>query len=417
MLKKIIYSTLLLSLLLLVNTANAQDALNAYLKTAADNNPGLKSKFCEYMAAMEEVPQVGALPDPLIAFGYFIQPVETRVGPQQARASLSQMFPWFGLLNAKKDVATEMAKAKYEVFEETRSRLFYEVKSAYYNLYFIDKAINITKENIDILNTFQKLALIKFEAGLASAVDVLRVEMEVADLENQLAYLNDSKWALQVQFNNLLDVADDNPVIIPDTLWSGDLNMEKDAVQDSIVNQNHLIKQLEFKISSWEKQEVVAKKIGMPDLSVGFDYIAVGKSNNPMLDAIESGKDAFLLPKVGITIPLYRKKYSAMVKEANLQMEAATFQKNNEVNHLSTLFEKGYKDYQDADRRVNLYRAQLELAGKALDILIAYYTTDGKNFEEVLRMERKVLKYKLELDKARADKNAATAFINYLMGK
>ncbi len=403
--------------MLLVNTANAQDALNSYLKTAADNNPGLKSKFCEYMAAMEEVPQVGALPDPLIAFGYFIQPVETRVGPQQVRASLSQMFPWFGLLNAKEDVATEIAKVKYEVFEETRARLFYDVKSAYYNLYFIDKAIDITKNNIDILNTFQKLALIKFEAGLASAVDVLRVEMEVADLENQLAYLNDNKWALQVQFNNLLDVADDNPVIIPDTLWSGDLNMEKDAVQDSIVNQNHLIKQLEFKISSWEKQEVVAKKTGMPDFSVGFDYIAVGKSVNPMLDANESGKDAFLLPKVGITIPLYRKKYSAMVKEAKLQMEAATFQKNNKVNHLSTLFEKGYKNYQDADRRVDLYWTQLELAGKALDILIAYYTTDGKNFEEVLRMERKVLKYQLELDKARADKNAATAFINYLMGK
>ncbi|MBA7570989.1 hypothetical protein ES708_12745 [subsurface metagenome] len=214
-----------------------------------------------------------------------------------------------------------------------------------------------------------------------------------------------------------MDVADDNPVIIPDTLWSGDLNMEKDAIQDSIVNQNHLIKQLEFKILSWEKQEVVAKKTGMPDLSVGFDYIAVGKSDNPMPDAIESGKDAFLLPKVGITIPLYRKKYSAMVKEANLQMEAATFQKNNEVNHLSTLFEKRYKDYQDADRRVDLYRAQLELAGKALDILIAYYATDGKNFEEVLRMERKLLKYQLELDKARADKNAATSFINYLMGR
>ncbi len=414
---KSIIKYIVIFLMLLVNTANAQDALNSYLKTAADNNPGLKSKFCEYMAAMEEVPQVGALPDPLIAFGYFIQPVETRVGPQQVRASLSQMFPWFGLLNAKEDVATEIAKVKYEVFEETRARLFYDVKSAYYNLYFIDKAIDITKNNIDILNTFQKLALIKFEAGLASAVDVLRVEMEVADLENQLAYLNDNKWALQVQFNNLLDVADDNPVIIPDTLWSGDLNMEKDAVQDSIVNQNHLIKQLEFKISSWEKQEVVAKKTGMPDFSVGFDYIAVGKSVNPMLDANESGKDAFLLPKVGITIPLYRKKYSAMVKEAKLQMEAATFQKNNKVNHLSTLFEKGYKNYQDADRRVDLYWTQLELAGKALDILIAYYTTDGKNFEEVLRMERKVLKYQLELDKARADKNAATAFINYLMGK
>ena len=38
------------------------------------------------------------------------------------------------------------------------------------------------------------------------------------------------------------------------------------------------------------------------------------------------------------------------------------------------------------------------------------------NFEEILRMERKFLKYNLELEKARADKQAAVSFITYLMG-
>jgi outer membrane protein TolC len=55
-----------------------------YLTTAANNNPELKASFNEYMAALEKVPQVKSLPDPRFAFGYFIQPVETRVGPQQA---------------------------------------------------------------------------------------------------------------------------------------------------------------------------------------------------------------------------------------------------------------------------------------------------------------------------------------------
>ena len=142
-----------------------QDLLDGYLLEAANNNPGLKSKFSEYLAALEKVPQVGALPDPQVSFGYFIQPVETRVGPQRARISVSQMFPWFGTLGAKKDVATEMAKSKYETFEEAKSRLFYDVKSDWYNLYFSQKAMDITLENIDILNTFRKLALIKVESG------------------------------------------------------------------------------------------------------------------------------------------------------------------------------------------------------------------------------------------------------------
>ena len=114
---------IIIALVFISNMLFAQDELNTYLKVAAENNPGLKAKFSEYMAAMEKVPQVGALPDLQLAFGYFIQPVETRLGPQQAKVSLTQAFPWFGTLNAKEDVATEKARAKFERFEEARRRL------------------------------------------------------------------------------------------------------------------------------------------------------------------------------------------------------------------------------------------------------------------------------------------------------
>ena len=112
-------------LLLMVQNLSAQDELNQYLAVAAENNPGVKAKFNEYLAALEKVPRVGTLPDPQVSFGYFIQPVETRVGPQRAKISASQMFPWFGTLGAKRDIATEMAKSKYETFEAAKSELFY----------------------------------------------------------------------------------------------------------------------------------------------------------------------------------------------------------------------------------------------------------------------------------------------------
>jgi hypothetical protein len=85
---------------LVSSLVSAQDELSSYLQTAAENNPGLKARFNEYMAALEIAPQVKSLPDPQLAFGYFIQPVETRVGPQQFKISASQMFPWFGTLKA-----------------------------------------------------------------------------------------------------------------------------------------------------------------------------------------------------------------------------------------------------------------------------------------------------------------------------
>lgn len=397
--------------------AFAQTELEGYLVTAANNNPGLKAKFNEYLAALEKVPQVGALPDPTVSFGYFILPVETRVGPQQAKFSANQMFPWFGTLGAKKDVAAEMAKQKFEVFEDERSKLYHDVSSAYYNIYFVQKGMDITLENLNILSTLKRLALIRFEAGTGSAVDELRVSMEVADLENQLAYLRDSKEVLEIRFNNLLDVADDAEVIVPDTLWNKPLSIPKTSVMDSITAQNHQIKRLEHKLLTFEKEQKVARKMGLPSFSVGLDYTMVGKSANPAMSGNESGRDILMFPKVGITIPIYRNKYKAMVKEASLKMEAASFERSEKVNQLTSLFEATYRDYSDADRRINLYREQLKRARKSLEILMTDYSNDGKNFEEVLRMEQKVLKYALELDKARSDKNAAVAFIEYLTGK
>ena len=406
-----------LLLVLIGFSAYGQTDLDAYLVTAAKNNPGLKAKFNEYLAALEKVPQVGGLPDPTVAFGYFILPVETRVGPQQAKFSANQMFPWFGTLGAKKDVATEMAKQKYEVFEDARSRLYYDVSAAYFNIYLVQKGIDITKENLSILSSLKRLALVRFEAGTGSAVDELRVSMEVADLENQLAYLQDSRRVLEVRFNNLLDAEDDALVLVPDTLWDYDLSMDRTTVMDSIVAQNHQLKRIEHKITTWEKQQTVAKRVGLPSFSVGLDYTMVGKSGNPALSGAENGRDILMFPKVGISIPLYRKKYTAMVKEASLKMEAAQFEKEEKVNQLSSLFEATFRDYADAQRRLVLYRAQLKRAESSLNILMTDYSNDGKNFEEVLRMEQKVLKHALELDKARADKNAAGSFIEYLTGK
>ena len=63
-----------------------------------------------------------------------------------------------------------------------------------------------------------------------------------------------------------------------------------------------------------------------------------------------------------------------------------------------------------------LYQRQTALAYQAMEILQTDYATNNKDFEEVLRMEKRVLKYALELEKARADINASIAFIYYLMG-
>jgi len=399
-------------LLLISTKVSAQEDMNRYLQIAAENNPGLKAVFNEYMAALEIVPQVKSLPDPLVAFGYFIQPVETRVGPQQFKISASQMFPWMGTLKAKENLAIQAAKAKLEAFEEAKSKLFNEIRVTYFNTYFNHKAIDIAKENIDILNTFRKLANIKFESGLVSAVDEYRIEIEIGELENQLAFLKDQQVVLKVMFNNLLNRDNSDPVITPELLWNDDFPLTKQAAMDSINQLNHQLLSLDFQQAALQFRQEVASNMGKPSFKIGIDYTIVGKGDNNM-----AGTDAFMFPHVGISIPLYRNKYKAMVQEVVYLAEAKENEKADKTNMLETLFENGWKEYLDADRRIDLFASQLNLAKKSARILETDYATGNKNFEEVLRMERKILKFNLELEKARADKQAAIAFINYLMGK
>lgn len=398
--------------LLISSMLSAQQELEGYLTSAAENNPGLKAKFNDYMASLEVAPQVGALPDPKIAFGYFISPVETRVGPQQFKISASQMFPWFGTLNAKDNVAIQSAKAKYEIFLEAKSKLFNEVKSTYFNIYFNRRAIEITRENLTILNTFQKLANIKVEAGKVSAVDEYRIEMEIGDLENQLALLVDKQYVLEVMFNNLLNVEKEQNIITPDILWTEDLGLDKEQVLDSIRSNNHQLLVLSFQQEALSFRKELAKKRGAPNFSIGLDYTFIGQGTDNL-----AGTDAFVFPMIGMTIPLYRNKYKAMVNEVVYLQEAKSFEKSNKVNILTTILENAWKEYLDADRRISLYILQVELAEQSMKLLESEYATGNKNFEEILRMERKVLKYGLELEKSRSDKQAAISFINYLMGK
>lgn len=391
----------------------AQQPLQAYQDTAALNNPGVLSLFKQYERAMQRVPQSGTLPDPEVGFGYFISSVETRVGPQQATFSVSQSFPWFGELNAKSESAEERAKAVLEQFNNERSKLNFNITATYNSLYVLRSDVRITKKSIELLSTFKDLARVRFESGSGSMVDVLRIEMELAELQDQLAFLEDSKQPLVVQFEELLNTTLQGEVALPEVLWTTNISRDKEEVMDSIRVQNPSILSLEHELLSYDKEVVAAQKEGGPDFTIGLNYTVVGE--NSAYTGSDNGKDA-ILPTIGVRIPLYRKKYEAQIKEMELARESVVLKKEDKVNELHTNLEKGFRDYRDAERRVALNTSLTDYAQQALDILIAEYTSGETRFEEVIRMQRKLLNYEMDLEKARADQNTAVAYVDFLMG-
>jgi outer membrane protein TolC len=395
---------------------NLDNPLDGYLKTAAENNPRLKSLFNRYLAYMERLPQAKSLPDPSVMFSYYTSPVETRVGAMRGGLSVNQAFPWFGQLKSQEQAAAAQAKASFEAFDDERNKLFFKVRSTYYNLYVLESAIRITNENITFLETFKQLANVRLESNTGSAVDLLRVEMDLAELFNELEYLKDSREPIDAEFKELLNVDEIGVIQIPDTLSITSIANGKTPLIDSLLANNPSLRKFDSEIEALVSEAEVAKKMGYPSFNLGLSYTNITKRED-VIDFPDNGKDAFIFPQIGVRVPLYRKKYKSMVLEKELLRSSKIQEKENRENVLLTELEKIWRDYLDAQRRVVLFQHLSTLAKQSLDILLTEYTSDGTDFEEMLRMDRKLLKYELELEKARADQNTSIAFITYLTAK
>jgi len=168
--------------------------LDDYLNTAAENNPKLKSAYAQFDAAMQKAPQVSSLPDPSLTMSAFGRMVETRLGAQEAKFSLMQMFPWFGTLQAKEDASVLMAEAKFQNYLNLRNQLFFNIKSVYAELYALDKTIQLKKENLAILDSYRDLSLSRFKSGNAPMVNVIKVDIkrEAAKTDRKSTRLNSS---------------------------------------------------------------------------------------------------------------------------------------------------------------------------------------------------------------------------------
>jgi outer membrane protein TolC len=254
---------------------SSAQTLDDYFKIAAENNPGLQSVYNEYEAALQKVPQVSTLPDPVFSFGYFISLAETRVAPQQAKFSLTQMFPWFGTLKAQGNAATLMAEAKFQNFIDARNNLYFRVASAYYPLFELNDWTRIEQENIKILESYKTIANQKFKNGNGAMVDVLRVDIMLKDAQTNLSILRDKQKPLLTTFNAILNRPKNEVVKINDSLKYEPL--ADNFSEDSLIIVNPKLKVLDLKLQASKASEIASQKQGMPQIGVGLEYVMVGE--------------------------------------------------------------------------------------------------------------------------------------------
>ncbi len=121
--------------------------VEAYVQYALAQNPDVQAARKRIEAAANRVPQAASLQDPTVGVTAYPAPVQTAAGEQKLSLSASQQVPWFGKLDARAGLAeeeTNVARAQLAVVE---LEVIEQVKRAYYDLYFIQKAIRITEDD------------------------------------------------------------------------------------------------------------------------------------------------------------------------------------------------------------------------------------------------------------------------------
>ncbi|MDR9419372.1 TolC family protein [Gracilimonas sp.] len=400
-------------LLLLSYTTSAQ-TITQYQQEAAENNPGLKAKYQQYLSALEESPIVGTLPDPEVSFSYFIKPIETRVGPQQGRISVSQMLPWFGSLQDQRSVSDLRAKAKFESFQESRNRIFLQVEQTLLQLYELHESIRIAEENRAILNSLVELSLARYETDRATQVDVLRAQIEEEGLNIQIELLKDNRNVLLQKMNELLNRNEGTKITLPDSLGETDIKSREDLMAQ-IEHQNPNLNRLRYQEASSEVMKSLAQKQNRPGIKLGVDYIFTGETDMPNIT--NSGEDA-LMVMAGLRVPIFGKKNNAKVQQAERNIQDVQYQISSRENSLQTELDTSLRDYKDAQRRFKLYNEkQIQRITQAINIMMDAYSSDSSEFEEILRMQRKQLEYQLKRIQAKTEQHKAKAYIRYLSGE
>ena len=384
-------------------------SLDSLIARAARNNAGLQGEFKQFEASLERVAQANSLPNPEFSFGYFISPVETRVGPQRARFSLGQMFPWFGTLKEKGDIATLMAEANYQDFIDSRNELVMKVEKAYYPLVETEQLIQLEEEYIALLRSSKDLATSSFSVGKGTLADAIRADITIDMAETRVALLREKFRPLESRMNALLNEPLGHLLEIEDALNIDGLQIED--MGDSLFAAHPKLLAIDKRIVAQQHKAQLAKKQGLPRFGVGLDYVLVDERSDVTVP--DNGKDV-IMPMVRMSIPIWRKRVKAAKKEADLNAEALGLMRTEMENSLTSRYEALRYELLNAIEMDELYDDQITKSEQLLDLLMVAYQNSGAQFEEILRTQEVILEFRKSKVKVANDYLIALAEKRYI---
>lgn len=376
-----------------IDELNKKDApLNVkwLVQEALEHNPEILASQKRLHAAKARISQEKSLDDPSIRAGSYDMsnnPVNLNGQTEmlQQRYSVSQKIPFPGKLRLKGEVATEDYNMIEKELQAKIQEIIALVKSAFYELYYLHNAIDITEENRDLLRKFVRIAETKYSAGKATQRDVLAAQVELSTSANSIIVLNKERESVIARLNILLDRPTQSTLGKPRPFEKHSLALSIEELEDLAVKNRPELKRFDHAVRRNEASLKLSKK----------DYYY--SDFEPMVEYMqEDRRSDTWASAVTINVPWLWPKNRSKVKESREVLNAA--KSDYRFMNNKTLFE--VKDFlvriQSSESTINLYKTGvIPQAEQSLKTARIGYETDQLDFLALIDSQRILLQARL----------------------
>ncbi len=394
---------------------------NSAVDVAIRGNPNLAGMQARYEALAEIPPQLGALPDPMVSFNAMNLPADTYDRDQEAMTQLqlgiSQVFPFPGKLSLKEEAAEFDAKAAGHSVNELRLQLIRNVKSKWWQLYYMDRALETVSRNQDLLRQFITIAKTKYEIGKGMQQDVLLSQLELSKLMDQNIRLQAIRRNQAIQLNTLMDRPANAPITLPDKVSTvmPDL-LDENALYQLAAIARPRLKQLETHIDAAQSRLDLAKRGYYPDFKLAVTY-GDRAGDNPLPSG--GARSDFVSVMVGVKVPLYAgQKQAKAVSQKSLELQNNRYELLDERARVLAEISTAVTDYRRAMKQFSLFGSGIvPQAQQTSQSMLAGYQVGEVDFLNLVRSQMTLLSYELQYWKALSDAKQALARLEAAVGE
>lgn len=397
MLHVIRFLTLLVFFVAGTNIAHSSDSVLSLEKalTLGQQNPRL-NKTQAHSEAMAEMPsQSAALPDPMIHINAMNLPDDTYKLDQepmtQLQVGISQSFPFPGKRSLKKNISELNASAAKLHFYESRLQVDKDIKITWWQLFFLDRALEIIGRNKSLLKQFIDIARTKYEVGEGLQQDVLLAQLELSKLLDKEIQLKSLRIKQTIKLNQLLGRTSSESVVLPDKT-NLDLPVvfnEETLLEKADKNRPLLLKQ-RHQLDASQEMLKLAKRALYPDFNLGAVY-GDRQGENPMG---EEWTD-FVSLKLGLKIPLYSSsKQSKAIDQRKLELVSQEHALKETHLKIESSIHQALADYQQTKQQFHLFQdGIIPQAQQTVASMLAGYRVNKVDFLNLVRSQITLFNY------------------------